>query len=114
MQNKATRTAATFLYLTCVIAITQWGLDRFWLYHAQNRVLAPSDYTVSVLPGSAEVTGDLRRSDDGQFVVKVTTLGTSHAMDHITNSLLPVVLVAIIGLAMTWYAAKRPGPSAGA
>src|ERR1043165_2796359 len=79
----AVRLATTFLFFICMVAASQWCLNRFWLYHAQNRVLQPSDYTVSVAPAVSGSAADARLSDDGQFSVKVVTVGTSHAMDQV-------------------------------
>lgn len=106
----AARTATIFLYIICLMAASQWCLHRFWLYHAQNRVLQPSHYTVSVAPAAAGVSEGARLSDDGQFAVKVMTVGTSHAMDRVTDSLLPLFLLGVIGLAATWYVARRRDP----
>jgi hypothetical protein len=103
----AVRLATTFLFFICMVAASQWCLNRFWLYHAQNRVLQPSDYTVSVAPAVSGSAADARLSDDGQFSVKVVTVGTSHAMDQVTNSLLPVFLLGAIGIAATLYVARR-------
>jgi len=103
----AVRIATITLFIICVSAASQWCLNRFWLYHAQNRVLQPSDYTVSVEPAVSGSSGDARLSDDGQFSVKVMTVGTSHAMDQVTNSLVPVFLLSVIGIAVTLYVARR-------
>jgi len=106
-QSRAVRIATVFLFIICVAATSQWCLNRFWLYHAQNRVLQPSDYTVAVVPAAAGLTSDVRLSDDGQFAVKVITVGTSHAMDQVTQSLLPVFVLGVTGLAAAWYASRR-------
>ena len=106
--SRAARIATAFLLIICLSAASQWCLSRFWLYHAQNRVLQPSDYTVSVAPAASATYGDTKLSDDGQFAVKVMTVGTSHAMDQVTNSLLPVFLLGVIGLAAALYVGRRP------
>ena len=102
----AVRVATLFLFIICVATASQWCLQRFWLYHAQNRVLQPADYTVSVVPAASGASADARLSEDGLFAVKVMTVGTSHAMDQVTDSLLPI-LVSAIALAATWYLARR-------
>lgn len=47
-------------------------------YHAQHRVLKPADDTVSVTPVSGDSGHERRISDDGQYAVRVTTLGSAH------------------------------------
>lgn len=103
----ALRIATITLFIICIHAASQWCLYRFWLYHAQNRVLQPSDYTVSVTPAARGSSGDARLSDDGQFSVKVMTVGTSHAMHEVTHSLLEVFGLGVIGVAVTLYVARR-------
>ena len=108
--SRALHIATTFLILICLAAASQWCMNRFVLYDAQNRVLQPADYTVSVTPVASGAPGDARLSDDGRFAVKVMTVGTSHAMDRVTHALLPVFSLGLIGLAATWYVARRRDP----
>ena len=103
----AVRLPATCLWLICLIVLSSWCLDRFWLYHEQNRVLQPDDYTVSVVPVASGASADQRLSDDGRFAVKVITRGTSHAMDRITNIAVPPFFIALIGLIATVYFTQR-------
>ena len=103
----AIRVAIASLFVICVISASQWWLDRFILYHAQNRVLQPSDYTVLVSPAAAGSPADARLSDDGRYSIKVMTVGTSHAMDSVTTALLPIFVFGLIGLVVTFYAARR-------
>jgi hypothetical protein len=105
--SRATRMATVFLFMICVSAASSWCLDRFMLYHGQNRVLQPSDYTVSVVPAASRTSRDARLSDDGRFAVKVMTVGTSHAMNEVTNSLLQVFSLGVFGLVCTWYVTRR-------
>ena len=106
-QSLTVRIATTFLFTICIVAASQWCLYRFWLYHGQSRVLQPSDYTVSVAPAVPGSSGDARLSDDGQFSVKVVTIGTSHSMHEVTHSLLQVFCLGVIGVAATLYVARR-------
>ncbi|MDB5325738.1 MAG: hypothetical protein JWM57_1307 [Phycisphaerales bacterium] len=103
----AIRVAIASLFVICVMSASQWCLDRFVLYHAQNRVLQPSDYTVFVGPAAAGSPANTRLSDDGRYAVKVMTVGTSHAMDSMTTALLPIFVFGLIGLVVPFYAARR-------
>ena len=102
----AVRVASATLFIICVTSASQWCIDRFVLYHAQNRVLQPSDYTVLVAPAAAGNPADVRISDDGRYTVRVTTGGTSHAMDSVTTALVPIFAFGLIGLVVTFYAAR--------
>lgn len=102
---------AAFLLVICMMAASQWSLDRFWLYHSQNRVLQPSDYTASVVSAEQGAPADHQISEDGRYAIKVMTRGTSHAMDRVTQSLLPIFALSLIGLVATLYVTGRRAPS---
>jgi hypothetical protein len=106
------RTASMFLFAVIITALSQWSIDRFWLYHSQNRILHPSDYSVRVLPLS-EQSVDHQLSDDGRYAVEVMTNGTSHAMDQVTAGLLPVGITALIGLAFVRYSKQKHAAKSG-
>jgi hypothetical protein len=102
--------AARFVLLLVFMSVaSQWCLDRFWLYHAQSRVLSPSDNTVSVTPAASAVGPNHQLSDDGQFAVEVITRGTSHAMGQETNMLLVALATTVGGFAGIWGLARLTG-----
>ena len=101
------RVPATCLFIICVWAVSEWSFDRFWLYHSQNRVLQPSDYTVNVEPIGVGRPMDHQVSDDGRFSVRVMANGTSMAMDQVTQSLVPIIILSLLGLVVTIYVARR-------
>ena len=59
------------------------------------------------MPVESAASGDVRLSDGGRFAVKVMALGASHAMDHVTNALLPIFLLGVTRLLATRYFTRR-------
>lgn len=96
--------------MICGQAIMQFVFVRYVHYHAQNRVLNPADYSADVLPAASaddDSATSFRKSDDGEFVVKVTTLGTAHELSRFTTMLLPILGLGIAGVAASLYKLRQ-------
>lgn len=112
------------LICTLIIAIfwIVFGLtiDRFWLYHSQNRVLKPADYNVRVissddyarLSNSTEEfvklsKGSTRKDSlpnykplgNGEQYVRVIINGTAAFFPRLLEAQIPILLCLMMGLA---------------
>jgi hypothetical protein len=107
------RIPLTLFALICFWAVGQFVFARFVLYHAQYRTLDPAHYTVSVVPvaamtdGTAQPRDGSRQSDDGAYLVKVTTLGTAHHIDRTITDLVPFFLFGVAGLGAVIYSRRK-------
>ena len=108
------------------LVVTGWAFARFVHYHSQNRILRPADYEAKVvsatdyarlsdstttsvrLSDGTEVTkGEIWHSavlpnykplDGGNRYVLVTIKGTAPFLPTLEATLIPVVIVLVIGL----------------
>ncbi len=91
------------LVMICFWSASAWAFARYVHYHAQRQILAPAHYTADVIPASTGVPGgaesaDFRKSEDGQYYVRVATLGTAHHLARTTSDLLPPFALALVGV----------------
>ena len=99
--------------LICFWAVGQLVFARLVLYHAQYRVLEPTHYTVEVVSVAAKPDAvapprdGFRKSEDGAYLVKVTTLGTAHHIDRTIADLVPFFVLGVAGLAAVIYSERR-------
>jgi len=105
------------LVMICFWTVSTWVFARFVHYHAQYRVLKPAHYTASVepVPTASRVigeSGDYQKSEDEEFYVRVTTLGTAHHVERTTSDLLPIFLFSLAGVVSSlWIQRKRKSKS---
>jgi len=105
------------LVMICFWTVSTWVFARFVHYHAQYRVLKPAHYTASVepVPTASRVigeSGDYQKSEDEEFYVRVTTLGTAHHVERTTSDLLPIFLFSLAGVVSSlWIQGKRKSKS---
>ena len=100
------------LFIICLQLATTWVFARYVHYHAQRQILAPAHYTVDVIPVTTGMSDnrltDFRKSEDGQYNVRVATMGTAHLMARTTSDLLPPFSIALLGLAVSvWIQTKQ-------
>ncbi len=92
------------------IALTWVGV-RFVHYHAQRAILAPAHYTAEVIPvGNGTADKELsrfRKSEDGQYYVRVATLGTAHHLTRTTWDLFPPFLLGLLGVVILVWMQRR-------
>jgi len=106
------------LFLICVQLATAWVFARFVHYHAQRQILAPAHYTADVIPVMsgvpADQQADFRKSEDGQYFIRVATLGTAHHIARTTSDLLPPFFFALLGLVVSvWIQRKQSSQARG-
>ena len=117
--------------------VTGWAFARFVHYHSQNRLLRPADYEAKVvsaadyarlsdstaisvrLSDGTEVTkGEIWHSavlpnykplDGGNRYVLVTVKGTAPFLPTFEGTLIPVLIVLVIGLAFAVMPLMRRG-----
>ena len=117
--------------------VTGWAFARFVHYHSQNRLLRPADYEAEVvsaadyarlsdptatsarLSDGTEVTkGEIWHSavlpnykplDGGNRYVLVTVKGTAPFLPTLEATLIPVLIVLVIGLAFAFMPLMRRG-----
>jgi len=104
--------STVILLMICLTTATKWVSARFVLDHSQRRILAPAHYKATVLPASAGVpavddSSEFRKTDDGQFYVRVATLGTAHHLERTTSDLLPPFILAVVGLVLTGWLQRK-------
>jgi hypothetical protein len=112
MKKQALRLLPTvILFVICLQLATEWAFARFVHYHAQRQTLAPAHYTVDVIPVLSGMPynrqTDFRKSEDGQYYVRVATLGTAHHMARTTSDLLSPFLFALSGLIVTLWIQRK-------
>ena len=101
------------LVMICFWIAGAWAFARFVHYHAQRQMLAPAHYTADVIPVADAPTenrqlADLKKSEDGQYYVRVATLGTAHYIARTTSDLLPPFVMALAGAVMAvWIQRKQ-------
>ncbi len=121
--SKHNNPRSTLIY-TLIIAIF-WivlglAFDRFWLYHSQNRVLKPADYSVRVISSddyarlsnsteeSVKLSKGSTRKDslpsykslgNGEQYVRVITNGTAAFFPRLLEAQMPILLFLVMGLA---------------
>jgi hypothetical protein len=103
------------LVIICLLIAIEWVFVRFVHYQAQRRILDPAHYTADVMPVSAGIQGraessEFRRSEDGQYYVRVATLGTAHHLERTTSDLLPPFALALAGVIAALVAQRRQKP----
>lgn len=106
------------LVMICFWIVIEWAFARYVHYHAQRQILAPAHYTADVIPVSTGVSGgaesaDFRKSEDGQYYVRVATLGTAHHLARTTSDLLPPFALALLGViaAVVVQRNQKPEPN---
>ena len=109
------------MLMICVWIAGAWTFARFVHYHAQRQILVPAHYTADVISAASSAPdtrdmADFRKSEDGQYFVRVATLGTAHHMDRTTSDLLPPFILALGGFVLSVLLQKRqnaePDPQA--
>lgn len=103
------------LIMICLWIASAWVFARFVHYHAQRQILAPAHYTADVVPVATGVPGagklaDFRKSEDGQYFVRVATLGTAHHLARTTSDLLPPFVLALVGLVVALIGQRKQKP----
>ncbi len=106
--------AIPFAILMTICFWTGWALvgARFVHYHAQRRILAPEHYTADVISVASSSTDErelskFRKSQDGQYYVRVATLGTAHHLVQTTLHLLPPFLLSLLGAVAAIWIQRR-------
>ncbi len=106
------------LVMICFLIASEWVFARFVHYHAQRQILAPAHFTADVIPASTGVAGgvesaDFRKSEDGQYYVRVATLGTAHHLARTASDLLPPFALALVGViaALVVQRKQKPEPN---
>lgn len=109
-QHKLRHLPIVVLSIVCVQLAVAWGMARFVHYHDQRQILPPAHYTADVLPAApGQDATEFRLSEDGQYNVRVATLGTAHHMARTSSDLLPVLFFALMGLIATlWIHVTQP------
>jgi hypothetical protein len=113
--NKQTQQAFPTIMLTmiCLSIAIIWIFARFVHYHAQHQILAPAHYTANVIPATDRTTEnqqlmDFKKSEDGQYYVRVTTLGTAHHIRRTTSDLMFPFIFALGGVIVAvWIRRKQ-------
>lgn len=100
------------LVIICLLIATELVFVRFVHYKAQRRILDPTHYTANVIPVSAGKQGradssEFLRTEDGQYYVRVATLGTAHHLERTTSDLLPPFVLALAGVIAALVAQRR-------
>lgn len=100
------------LVMICFWLASAWFFARFVHYHVQRQILAPAHYTADVMPVAGGVpagaeSADFRKSDDGQYYVRVATLGTAHHMARTTSDLFPPFALALVGVIAALVAQRK-------
>ena len=103
------------LVMICFWIASAWVFARFVHYHAQRQILAPAHYTADVVPVTTGVPGggesaDFRKSEDGQYYVRVATLGTAHHLARTTSDLLPPFGLALVGVIVALIFQRKQKP----
>jgi hypothetical protein len=93
------------LAMICFWAVCSWTLARYVLYDAQNRLLSPEHYEFEIVTAEdyALLSDETQRQafrpvGDGNRYLRVTTKGTAHHIERTTSDLLPIFLIAAVGL----------------
>ncbi len=103
--------------VSCFTNGMDWAYKRFYIYRSQGWLLAPADYKAEVIPVTTGVSdnrqAEFRKSNDGQYYVRVKTLGTAHYIERITPNLLgPFVLALAVFIVFVWVRRKQsPEPN---
>lgn len=100
----------SLLVVSCLSNGVDWAFKRFYIYRSQGWLLAPADYHAEVRPVTIGVPdnrqADFRKSNDGQYYVRATTLGTAHYIKRITGHLIyPFVLA--LAVSVVWVLMRR-------
>jgi hypothetical protein len=103
------------LVIICFCIATEWVFVRFVHYKAQRRILNPAHYTVDVMPVSAGIqsradSSEFCMTEDGQYYMRVATLGTAHHLERTTSDLLPPFALALAGVIAALVAQRRQKP----
>lgn len=103
----------SLLVLSCFTNGVDWAHKRFYIYRLQGWLLEAADYHAEVRPVTIGVPdnrqAEFRKSNDGQYYVRVTTLGTAHYIKRITGHLVyPFVLALAVSIVWLWMRRKRP------
>jgi hypothetical protein len=94
-----------------------WAFKRFYLYRSQGWLLSPADYHAEVIPVTSGVPdyrqAEFRKSNDGHYHIRVSTLGTAHYIRRITpNLVIPFVLALAVSIVWVWMRRKQfPAPN---
>ena len=103
------------LIAICISTAGAWGFARFVHYHAQRQILPPAHYTADVVPVAGNSVDErelshFRKSEDGQYYVRVATLGTAHHLPRTTSDLLPPFVLALVGVIAALIAERKHKP----
>lgn len=103
----------SMLVLSCFTNGMDWAFKRFYIYRSQGWLLAPADYHAEVRPVTIGVPdnrqAEFRNSNDGQYYVRVSTLGAAHYIKRITpNFVIPFILALAVSIVWVWMRRKRP------
>jgi hypothetical protein len=100
----------SLLVVSCLSNGMDWAHKRFCIYRSQGWLLAPADYHAEVIPVTSGVPdnrqAEFRKSNDGQYYVRVRTLGTAHYIKRITaHFVYPFVLA--LAVSIVWVLMRR-------
>jgi hypothetical protein len=109
----------SLLVVSCLTNGVDWAHKRFYIYRSQGWLLAPADYHAQVIPVTSGVpdyrqaearksAAEFHKTLDGQYYVRVITLGTAHYIDRVTgNFIIPFVLALAVSIVWVWTRLKR-------
>jgi len=102
----------SLLVVSCLSNGMDWAHKRFYIYRSQGWLLEPADYHAEVrlvtigVPDNRQA--EFRKSNDGQYYVRVITLGTAHYIKRITGHLVyPFVLALAVFIVWLWMRRKQ-------